>query len=133
MIEYYPGSEYVDWLGMSTYGKQFENEGWTTPAQAMDGPYKELAAVDTSKPIMISEWGVAEFPKSGNKAQYIHDAFERIASQYSRVKMAVFWHERWTNGDGTISDLHVNSSKGALEAYQKSIATPFWIDRPVLK
>ena len=53
-----------------------------------------------------------------------------MPSKYPRVKVAVFWHERWENKDGSYSNLRVNSSPEALEAYRTGIASPYWIDRP---
>ncbi|CAK0744083.1 mannan endo-1,4-beta-mannosidase [Gammaproteobacteria bacterium] len=130
VAEYYPGPDYVDWLGMSAYGKQFANEQWASPAEAMDHPYQEITSVDATKPVILAEWGVGEFPKSGSKAQYVHDALELITSRYSRIRAAVFWHEHWQNEDGSFSDLRINSSQGAVEEYRRGIAKPFWIDRP---
>ena len=129
MAQYYPGAKYVDWLGLSAYGKQFPYQDWSSAADAMDNYYHELSLVDPDKPIILAEWGVGEFPKSGNKAQYIHDALERIIYHYSRMKAAVFWHERWQNEDNSFSDLRVNSSPAALNAYQKGIANPLWLER----
>jgi len=133
MAAYYPGPEYVDWLALSVYGKQFVGEEWSSAEQAMDGPYQEISKVDTKKPILIAEWGVADFPKSGSKAEYIRDALKLMSSRYSRVKGAIFWHERWENEDETVSNLYVNSSKEALDAYKTGIANPFWIDHPVFE
>ncbi|CAK0754453.1 mannan endo-1,4-beta-mannosidase [Gammaproteobacteria bacterium] len=130
MAEYYPGSDYVDWLGMSAYGKQFSYQDWATPVEAMDKPYQELIKVDPAKPVILAEWGVGEFPKSGSKAFYIRDTLQRITSHYSRIKAAIFWHERWQNQDETVSDLRVNSSQDALREYQRGIANALWLDRP---
>ncbi|CAK0757298.1 mannan endo-1,4-beta-mannosidase [Gammaproteobacteria bacterium] len=130
VTEYYPGPDYVDWLGMSAYGKQFSDENWVSPAEAMDYPYQEIASVDSTKPVILAEWGIGEYPKSGSKAQYIHDALALITSHYSRIKAAVFWHEHWQNEDGSFSDLRVTSSPSALEEYRRGIAGPLWLDQP---
>jgi hypothetical protein len=58
---------------------------------------------------MIAEFGVGEFPKSGSKAQWFHDALERIPS-HPRIQAAIYWHERWQNEDGSFSNLRINSS-----------------------
>ncbi len=140
--EYYPGPEYVDWLGLSVYGEQYRDEHWAYFSQQMtdgkmtggllDWPYKELCQLDPQKPIMLAEWGVGEFPKRGNKAQFISEAFVEMKT-LPRIKAAVFWHERWENEEGYFSNLRVNSSPQALEAYRKGVADPFWLDKPVLK
>jgi beta-mannanase len=129
MANYYPGKEYVDWLGLSVYGKMSKSEGWADFVDMMDEPYKEIAKLDPNKPIFLAEWGVGEFPPA-DKAGFIAKALNLIPTQYPRVRLAVYWHERWENGDGSFSNLRVNSSPEALEAYKTGVAAPYWIDRP---
>lgn len=127
MNSYYPGSDYVDWLGISIYGQQFRNDrAWALFPDLIDWPLKELGAVDPGKPIMIAEFGVGEFPKSGNKAEWFADAL-RIIPKQPRVRAAVYWHERWQNRDGSFSNLRINSSPAALEAFRRGIADPAWL------
>ena len=142
--EYYPGPEYVDWMGFSLYGNQFTSDSeWAPFFPLFDWPYTELALLDPKKPIMLCEWGVGEFPKLGDKGGWIRDGFQLMANEkkYPRIKAAVYWHERWQNSAneadesskenaGKYSDLRVNSSPGALEAYRKSVASPFFLSEP---
>lgn len=142
--EYYPGPEYVDWMGFSLYGNQFTSDSeWAPFFPLFDWPYTELALLDPKKPIMLCEWGVGEFPKVGDKGGWIRDGFRIMADEkkYPRIKAAVFWHERWQNSAdevdestkenaGTYSDLRVNSSPGALDAYRKGVASPFFLAEP---
>ncbi|MEO6054559.1 MAG: glycosyl hydrolase, partial [Chthoniobacterales bacterium] len=67
--QYYPGSKYVDWLGLSVYGEQYSYESWSDfepkddkGAGLLNLPYAEMTALDPDKPIMLAEWGVGEFP-----------------------------------------------------------------------
>jgi beta-mannanase len=131
MANYYPGSEYVDWLGMSAYGKQYPGPGWTNFSDVLPKPYEELMKLDPDKPFILAEWGIGEFPKEGNKAAYIEEAMRRMETEFPRLKAAVFWHERWQNGDLSYSNLRVNSSLEALEAYKKGVRSSFWLDRPL--
>lgn len=142
--QYYPGPDYVDWLGFSLYGNQFVSDHeWAPFFDLMDWPYTELTLLDPAKPIMLCEWGVGEFPKVGDKGAWIRDGFRLMADEkkFPRLKAAVFWHERWQNSAeevdesskenaGTYSDLRVNSSPGALEAYRKGITDPFFLGEP---
>lgn len=130
MARYYPGTDYVDWLGLSVYGKLNRSEGWASFGDMMDVPYTEIGKMDADKPIFLAEWGVGEFPP-GDKADFISKAFSLIPSKYPRVRLAVFWHERWENADGSFSNLRVHSSPGSLEAYRKGVADPYWIDQPM--
>lgn len=128
--QYYPGADYVDWLGLSAYGQLTpDDDGWITWEETMDHAYQKLCELDPAKPVMLAEWGVGEFPKSGDKAKWLRTAFaEMNAGRYPRLKAAIFWHERWQNGDETFSDLHVHSSPGALKAYREGVAAPRWLD-----
>lgn len=130
MEAYYPGSDYVDWLGLSIYGKQFRDDGdWADFRDLIDWPYKEIAALDPEKPVMIAEFGVGDFARSGDKAKWISDAFSMIP-EYPRIKAAVYWHERWQNEDGTFSNLRINSSPAALEAFRRGVAGERWAGSP---
>jgi hypothetical protein len=128
MKAYYPGPDYVDWLGLSVYGKQFRNTGnWADFLGLLDWPYKEITALDPNKPVMLAEFGVGSFfVKAHKKAQWLSDAFSLIP-KYPRIKAAVYWHERWQNEDGTYSNLRINSSPAALAAFQKGLEDPHWI------
>lgn len=127
MASYYPGPEYVDWLGLSVYGKQFRNEGkWAEFRDLIKWPYEEITALDPTKPVMLAEFGVGDFPKSGSKAKWISDAL-MITPRYPRIKAAIYWHERWQNEDGSYSNLRINSSPTALEAFRTGVARPDWV------
>jgi hypothetical protein len=142
--EYYPGSDYCDWLGLSVYGCQFfGDEEWAPFLPLVEWPYEELSLLDPKKPIMFCEWGVAELPHLGDKAQWFRDAFRIMQeSKYGRLKAIVYWHERWQNSlgpngenevnAGKYSNLRVNSSPATLEAYRKGLAQPFYLGYPFL-
>lgn len=132
--QFYPGADYVDWLGMSVYGEMKPDEKWVSFDDMIELPYAELCRVDPTKPIMVSEWGVGEFPAKGNKAGFIADGFTHMASKYPRVRAAIYWHERWQNtADLLYSNLKVNSSPGALAAYRNGLASAFWLGTPVFR
>ncbi len=129
MANYYPGADYVDWLGLSIYGKMLKSEDWNSFYNVMDRPYQEICQLDPQKPVILAEWGVAESPPD-SKAEFITKAFFDLQTRYPRVKGAVYWHERWENADGSYSNLRVNSSPEALDAYRGGVAAPYWLDRP---
>ncbi len=133
MAQYYPGKDYVDWLGMSAYGQQYPDQGWAQFEKVIPAPYNELTALDPDKPVILAEWGIGEFPESGNKAAWLDEAFKRLTTDFPRIKAAVYWHERWINGDQKYSNLRVNSSAEALVAFRKGVADPFWLDRPIFE
>jgi hypothetical protein len=135
---YYPGSDYVDWLGMSVYGQQFKDEANPDIPSLVDWPYKELCSLDPNKPIMIAEWATGDFPFSADvhgmlKPAWISQALDLFRTRYPRIKAAVYWHERWQNPDQTYSNLRVNSSVEALDAFRTGIAHPDWHGELILR
>jgi len=129
---YYPGSDYVDWVGISAYGKQFPWQGWYSFEAAYAQAYEETVKMAPDKPFILAEWGVGEYA-DGSKAAFIREAFERLEQKSPQLKAAVFWHERWQNEDLTYSNLHVHSSLESLNAYREGVAKPFWLERPVIE
>ncbi|BDV00025.1 beta-mannanase [Thermodesulfomicrobium sp. WS] len=131
---YDPGDDYVDILAMSAYGKQYPGPGgWIPFRKTIDPFYPALAAIHPHKPILLAEWGIGEFPASGDKASYLREALALLPRAYPRLMGAVFWHERWENSDGRHSNLRVNSSRASLDAFRQGIADPLWLARPIWK
>ena len=129
--EFYPGPGYVDWMGLSVYGSLTPDSKWNEFEDMIDKPYEDLAALDPNKPMMVTEWGVGEFPGRGDKAAWIETGFNEMATHYPRLKAAVYWNERWQNGGNQLySNLRVGSSPAALAAYRRGVAKPFWLDHP---
>jgi hypothetical protein len=63
MAAYYPGDSYIDWIGVSAYGALTPREArqdWMSFTDIMDDCYSEFAAISSSKPLAILEFGVVE-------------------------------------------------------------------------
>ncbi|HJT45803.1 MAG TPA: glycosyl hydrolase [Chthoniobacterales bacterium] len=135
---YYPGSAYVDWLGLSVYGQQFRDEPNPDIPSLVDWPYREISGLDPTKPVMIAEWATGDFPFSPDehgmrKPEWIKQALDLFRTRYPRIKAAVYWHERWQNEDQSYSNLRVNSSVEALNAYRQGVANPAWLGHLILR
>ncbi len=131
--QYYPGKNYVDWLGLSVYGQlESDDDKWGPFDEMIQTPYNEVCKLDPDKPVMVTEWGVGEFPDRGDKAAWIATAFDRMSTRFPRLRAAIYWHERWQN-DRTMlySNLRVSSSPGALAAYRAGLSAPFWLSDPI--
>jgi hypothetical protein len=130
VAQYYPGPDYVDWLGLSVYGEQYQEDKWCDFLPLLEWPYQELCQLDPNKPIMLTEWGVGEFPQNGDKAKFFRDGFSSMSTKFPRLKAAVYWNERWQNEEGTYSNLRVNSTPEALAAFRTGVQNPFWLGEP---
>ena len=59
-VYYYPGDDYIDWIGVSTYGPFQRGDEYIKPKDLISKAYQELKAVSTNKPYAILEFGVTE-------------------------------------------------------------------------
>ncbi len=56
---YYPGDNYIDWLGVSIYGPQESNEDYQEFSEIMNDIYPNLSNL-SDKPIAVLEFGITE-------------------------------------------------------------------------
>jgi beta-mannanase len=91
MLNYYPGNEYVDWLGIDGYnwGTTRAYGGWMDFNSIFGQPYEKLTRAITDKPLMIAEFASTE--TGGNKAAWITDCFAQI-KKHDRIKAFVWFN-----------------------------------------
>lgn len=126
---YWPGSDYVDWIGLDAYNF-YPKDPWggIRPLRDFDNCFRALydsCAKLGDHPMMIAEFGTGEFEFEGfDKAAWVTDAFNKIKTEYTRVKIFT-----WFNINKEL-DWRVNSSPESLEAFQKAFADPYFIGSP---
>ncbi len=132
MKAYYPGDNYIDWIGVSAYGALQPSDDWVSFKDVMDEAYPELSKISSKKPLAVLEFGVIEDNRDKlRKARWITEAFNVIKSgRYPRIKAVSYWDEKWQNEDETYSDLRINSSKETLNAYRKGISSSIFVTSP---
>lgn len=129
---YYPGDAYVDWIGVSIYGNQAPDEYHGSFRRLLDDVYPVLCALSPHKPLAVLEWGISQRPGRGTKAVWIREALRVLRSgRWPRIKAASYWHEDWPETDGTVTDLRIDSSRGASRAYRRGVAPRWFGARPV--
>ncbi|MGD9569354.1 MAG: glycoside hydrolase family 26 protein [Sedimentibacter sp.] len=89
-LNYYPGNEYVDVVGLTSYntGNYYKGEVWRSFSEAYDHFYYDYAE-HFNHPMMITEYSSASL--GGNKAEWFDDMFKKI-SNYDKIKLAVLWN-----------------------------------------
>jgi len=123
---YYPGDDYVDWLGISNYGSCCGNpiQGFAEKLDA-SGVYTDLTAM-SQRPMAVLETGVVEntnYPKPA----WTSDTFSVLRSgRYPRIYGVAMWQTD-PGGDFNVS---VDTSPEALDAFKQSIADPFFGAKP---
>jgi len=119
---YYPGDEYIDWIGISIYGAFYPKKSyWDTFDDILKENYQNILEISSTKPLAILEMGVTDHHISGKKSKWIEDAFKTILSQkYLNFKAINYWHESWDD-DGSLASLKIDSSVESLTTFQKVI------------
>jgi endoglucanase len=127
---YWPGTEYVDWIGLDAYNF-YPKDPWGNkrPYRDFDNCFRELynkCKVLGNQPIIIAEFGTGEFEYEGKtKADWIAEAFAKIKKDYPRIKMFTWFHINKEH------DWRVNSSPEALASFRKALEDPYFIGSPI--
>ncbi len=142
---YYPGDDYIDWLGFSLYGQNDKTSGasqWKSFSKIAQSPslfskglsqFEHLASI-SKKPIALLEFAVTDghmADKGTKKAHWLADAFNSIktlkdASGKPRIKAISYWNESWENAEMTI-----DSSPVAQQQFRLLIADPTFINQAI--
>jgi beta-mannanase len=130
---YYPGDDYIDWIGISVFGRQLPQNNWIFFPIVLKRFMAQLEETTKTKPFMISEYGVIEDDGDPTrKAKWIRQAFQSISrGLFPQVKGMTYWNSPGWLPRGRAS-FKIDTSPEALEAYRTEISQAFWIDRPVL-
>lgn len=117
--DYYPGDEYVDWIGVSFYS-----------GNRMEALQPIYSAYSATKPFFITEWATAP-----EKSQYyqgypgdsawVGQVFNALVSRYPRVK-AISWFN-WNKDDGNYLLQRVPAQAAT---YAAGVASPRYLDSP---
>ncbi|PGP11927.1 hypothetical protein COA01_34470 [Bacillus cereus] len=112
---YYPGDNYVDFVGMTSYN--FGKTKWND-FQSIEDLYEDLywnySRSFFAKPLIIGEFGSVEY--GGDKAQWILDVFNKIPSKYPNIK-AAFWFDE-THGK---YNLKIKTSPESANAFKEGM------------
>lgn len=117
---YYPGDGYIDWLGMSVYGRRTGDDPARPFMDAVRHTYRGLEDLSPSKPIAVLEMGVSESYVLRDKAQWITDAFDAVYSGALPRLKAVSWWNKVYRPDGSRSLLEIDTSAESREAYRRA-------------
>ena len=88
--DYYPGDNYVDWVGIDMY----QSGDNVDPAQQMAPLYNEYGS---RKPIGIFEWAVNSYPwtsvntPDAKRAEYMNKFFDAVEAR-PNVKLVSYWY-----------------------------------------
>jgi cellulose synthase (UDP-forming) len=96
VASFYPGREYLDWIGVNTlnYGKLNEGGAWQNFDSLYYHFHKEFVNLP-STPVMISEFGSLQ--EEGNQNEWITNAFASIENKYEEIKSVIYFNGKVDN------------------------------------
>jgi len=128
LAAYYPGRQWVDWVGLSAYGAQQPSDRWVSFRSVFAPAYAALARAAPGKPIALLEFGTV-VERGHDKAAWISAAFRELRSgRYPRLKAESWWNSNWTNGPGEAPSLmRIDTSPAVLRAYRSAVAASTFV------
>lgn len=137
---FYPGDDYVDWVGVNFYAVHHHNNDlsrpadWEDPADQLNVIYSQYAA---RKPIMICEFAATHFCRADgqslpgfctDKMRMLYSALPR---RYPRVK-AIHWFDLNTmahrvNAGRDINNYSLTDDPEVFSAYREVISSPYFL------
>ncbi len=143
ILSYYPGDEWVDWVGVNLYNVTFFNQNMKKPARDI-GPREILRPVyemlSPNKPIMICEYATTHYSAIEEQsvpyfaANNILELYHAIKTEFPRVKAINYFSSnnlmlahRRNNNYSLLAEPVV------LETYRKVTADPYFLGEPQLE
>jgi len=134
MQRYYPGDEYVDWVGINIYMVHHHNGMLSRPGYNEDPrAFVHLVYDDwaSRKPIQISEYATAHYCQACNRDYFdfaerrMRQMYEALPTLFPRVK-AIYWFNADAATAGKAeSDYNVTKYPQLLKAYRQCV-NPFY-------
>ena len=90
MSSYYPGEEFVDWIGLTTlnYSELNSDKKWYSFSELYTPFSKEIKKLP-KHPVLLAEFGSLKI--GGDQSQWIKNAFEHIEKDLEEIKGIVFF------------------------------------------
>jgi hypothetical protein len=143
ICRYYPGDDFIDWIGLSVYGADapLKSAPCVSFAKRMDKAMVALGELKTRKPLFVFEFGApAEHPGCDTSdeqcepaqcdaAKWADDALGHLLSnRWPEVRGFSWWNEIWrdeSEEDGKkkkfVMNMRVQSVNGLKESFQRRL------------
>jgi len=137
---YYPGDDYIDWIGFTLYGPGHSLNSWPIFSERLNALSTQITDINSSKPIALLETGAMDpnadslttsqkselIERMGDqsKSEWFEDFFSTILnSSPLNIKAFSYWNDQWESGGFSI-DMRINSSDESLLTFQQLISNP---------
>ncbi|KPV57141.1 hypothetical protein QJ48_23900 [Paenibacillus sp. A3] len=138
MDAYYPGDDYVDWVGVSMYSEPYQNgdpqQGnmqATSPVERLDHLYKTYA---DRKPLMISETAVSHYANLPQESftDYgllnLQRLYEVMPFKYPRLKSITYFNVNLDMKESKNNYL-LRDNEAMLKLYKQLISSPYYLSK----
>lgn len=126
---YYPGDEYVDWVGMDTYNwglNPLQPDRWLTPQQAIEPTLEVLERIAPGKPVCICEDASTEI--GGDKPSWIREMLATYLPDHPSIKAYLWFNWNVAQGSGNW-DWPIESSTASEQAFRDAIQSSIYLSR----
>jgi hypothetical protein len=104
---YFPGSDYCDWVALSAYGPLTPrtSEGLETFREKIDEAYPRLTKIAPGKPVIVAELGCDLHNRRVDAVRWAKDALEDLFSnRWPAIVGFCWWNEGWQNDNHKTND-----------------------------
>ena len=139
ILKFYPGDQYVDWVGVNIYNVQYHNNDLNSPS-AHEDPLLLLDYVYNTfslrKPIQVSEFGATHYSVTDDQyyadwaADKITRFYKGLAMYYPRVKSVYYFDVNNIANAPTgrkVNDYSVTNDPTVLNAYKNAVSTTYFL------
>ncbi len=138
---YYPGDDWVDWVGVNMYNVTYFNQDPSMPARDVE-PEDMLKFIyekyGSSKPIMICEYGTTNFSRVENRAvpqfakNNILSLYGALRKRYPKVKAINYFNSNnLLVPHAANNNYAVTADSTVLQAYHDAISSGYFLSSPV--
>ncbi|MDH3249743.1 MAG: glycosyl hydrolase [Acidimicrobiia bacterium] len=121
MTSFWPGSDYVDAVGVSAYNLGGDPEDWRSASESLHLASQVLRTVARDKPFLITQIGSS--PEGGEKDEWISDMFDFVAADPNMIGFVYFNFDKeanWKVWDG------FEAAPGWVEAVERHTVVHSW-------
>lgn len=124
---YYPGAEFVDWVGLTGYngGTSYPNDNWRSFNCIYRPLYNEYLLKYPGKPFMITEFACNE--TGGDKKAWISECMSSL-KKYPNIRIAVWFDlavDKWLYS--------IDSTPGSKEVFKQGLKDPYYLGNAILR
>ncbi len=125
--QYYPGNDYIDWLGVSIYSMQapYDTEK-TSFVKTLPKVMARFAKMAPEKPVIVAEFGTDVHNRRERAAKWADGALSQMLSRRWPTLIGFsWWNETWENDDDPArnTDMQVQSSGPLARVFRKHLIT----------